>query len=71
MCALCEFTGIDLHKSDADGSGDPLITAGAPPVFTDAQIVQQLRTQWGGIEGATVSWAAGSAPISYYIGGNP
>jgi autotransporter passenger strand-loop-strand repeat protein len=71
MCVLCELAGVDLHKSFNDGAGTGLTVAGAPPVFTDAQIVQQLRTQWGGIEGATVSWAAGSAPISYYMGGNP
>lgn len=70
MCALCELAGVDLHKSDADGSGTGLTTSDAPPVFSLSQIIQQLRTQWGGIEGATVSWP-GSGPISYYIGGNP
>lgn len=46
-------------------------SAAAPPVFTTSQIVQQLRTSWGGaLEGTTESWA-GTGPINYYIGGVP
>lgn len=70
MCALCELHGIDLHQNDADGSGSGPIASGAAPVFSTRQIIQQLRTQWGGIEGATASWG-GTGPLDYYIGGNP
>lgn len=46
-------------------------SAAAPPVFTTSQVVQQLRTSWGGsFEGRTMSWS-GTAPINYYIGGVP
>jgi peptidase M10/serralysin-like protein/VCBS repeat protein/matrixin len=42
-----------------------------PSVFSLAQIIQQLQTQWGGsYEGTTESWA-GTSPISYYIGSTP
>ena len=42
-----------------------------PPVFSLAQIIQQLQTQWGGsYEGTTEHWS-GTGPISYYIGGAP
>jgi Ca2+-binding RTX toxin-like protein len=50
-----------------------IVNAGvsAAPVFSLAQIIQQLRTQWGGAyEGTTESWS-GSGPINYYIGGPP
>src|SRR3954465_3001093 len=41
------------------------------PVFSLGQIVQQLRTQWGGAyEGTTESWG-GAAAINYYIGATP
>src|SRR5882757_708764 len=43
----------------------------AIPVFSLGQIVQQLRTQWGGSwEGTTESWS-GAGAINYYIGGTP
>jgi Ca2+-binding RTX toxin-like protein len=54
--------------SATDSSG---ATVSAPPAFSTAQIIQQLRTQWGGsYEGTTESWP-GSGPINYYIGGAP
>ena len=50
-----------------------LVNAGvsAPPAFSLAQVIQQLRTQWGGsFEGTTMSWS-GSGAIPYYINGTP
>jgi serralysin len=42
-----------------------------PSVFSLAQIIQQLQTQWGGsYEGTTEHWA-GTGPISYYVGSTP
>ena len=53
-------------QADAADAG-----VGAPPAFSLAQIIQQLRTSWGGtFEGSTESWP-GSGPINYYIGGAP
>jgi serralysin len=84
MCALCSLAGIapgglscvDVSGDSGSGSGDVATdfagaTLSAPPAFSLAQIVQQLRTQWGGsFEGTTASWS-GSGPIDYYIGGTP
>src|ERR1043166_3221591 len=47
------------------------VNVGAPPAFSLSQIIQQLRTQWGGsFEGVTLSWS-GTGAIDYYIGGTP
>lgn len=85
MCALCSLAGIapgglncvDVSGDPAFGSGDSSVAIstnaaiGAPPVFSLAQIVQQLRTQWGGsFEGTTASWP-GTGAIPYFIGGTP
>jgi hypothetical protein len=63
----CEdYTGSDHSAANGSGSG-----LGAPPAFSLNQIVQQLRTSWGGsYEGTTESWS-GTGPINYYIGGTP
>ncbi len=54
-----------------DDPMEPADLLGAPPVFSQAQIVQQLRTSWGGsYEGTTRAWA-GTGPIAYYVGGTP
>src|SRR3954462_1725913 len=43
----------------------------APPVISLGQIIEKLRTSWGGsYEGTTESWS-GTGPINYYIGGTP
>src|SRR5882762_342177 len=77
MCILCTMAGVAPggpgceeysggSHSAADSSGSGL---SAPPAFSLAQIVQQLRTSWGGAwEGTTESWS-GSGAINYYIGG--
>ncbi len=41
-----------------------------PPVFSDDQVVEWLRTQWGGqLEGSTRAWFGSS--VYYYVGGTP
>ncbi len=81
MCGLCSLAGFsaggpgcqDVSDSSATDAGDGLVNAaiGAPSSFSLAQVVQQLRTQWGGsFEGVTMSWS-GSGPIPYYINGTP
>jgi Peptidase M10 serralysin C terminal len=83
MCIFCSMAGIspggpactdlpqvtDPANDTTNGAGAPVVNAA--PAFSLAQIVQQLRTQWGGsFEGTTESWS-GSGPINYYIGGTP
>ena len=59
--------GEDVVATAVNASVD----IGAPPAFSLSQIIQQLRTQWGGsFEGVTLSWS-GTGPIDYYIGGTP
>src|SRR5215210_7688310 len=59
-----------LNPLDVDAI-PPDNSLSAPPPFALSQIVQQLRTSWGGsFEGTTESWA-GSGAINYYIGGTP
>jgi serralysin len=87
MCILCNLAGISsggLGCIDLPNPGDPSagdhtiaqtggadVGVGAPPAFSLAQIVQQLRTQWGGsYEGTTFAWP-GTGPIAYFIGGTP
>ncbi|MEA2876324.1 MAG: hypothetical protein QOF14_1520 [Hyphomicrobiales bacterium] len=83
MCGLCSLAGVvsggpgcqDLSDPGDAGAdaGTNALDAGvsAPPAFSLPQIIQQLRTQWGGSsEGVTASWG-GSAAINYYIGGTP
>jgi hypothetical protein len=79
MCILCttagkapggfgceDYAGGNHSAADSSGSG-----LSAPPAFSLTQIVQQLRTQWGGSwEGTTESWS-GAGAINYYIGGTP
>src|ERR1043166_7835662 len=66
------MTGTNDPTALLDASDDSAgATLGAPPSFSLAQIIQQLRTQWGGsFEGTTDSWA-GSGAIPYFIGGTP
>jgi hypothetical protein len=59
-------SGAGHSTADSSGSG-----VSAPPAFSLNQIIQQLRTQWGGAwEGTTESWS-GAGAINYYIGGAP
>ena len=85
MCLFCNLAGVasgglgcgelpnptDLSWGDATNSSASDASMGAASVFSLAQIVQQLRTQWGGsFEGTTESWS-GSSAINYYIGDTP
>src|SRR5215210_8024290 len=87
MCILCNLAGVrsgglgcsDLPNPAELNTGDHAaaqadavgVGVSAQPAFSLAQIVQQLRTQWGGSnEGTTESWP-GTGPINYYIGGAP
>jgi len=87
MCIFCNLAGTSsggLGCSDLPNPGDPNagdhttaqtggadVGVGAPAAFSLAQIVQQLRTQWGGsFEGSTLAWP-GTGPIAYFIGGTP
>ena len=81
MCGLCDLAGIspgglgctDVSEPGETSGGATLVNVGlsAPAAFSLSQIIQQLRTQWGGTaEGATASWG-GSAAINYYVGGTP
>ena len=68
------MTGTNDHTalgaSDAS-AGATLLIASASTSFSPAQIIQQLRTQWGGsFEGSTLSWS-GTGAIDYFIGGTP
>ena len=87
MCIFCSLAGIgsggpactdlpqvtdpanDTTNGAAASSG--ALVVNAAPAFSLAQIVQQLRTQWGGsFEGTTLAWP-GTGPIAYFIGGTP
>src|SRR5215203_5918754 len=55
MCQLCAAAGFNLHSGGGglvgeDGTFTTVVgdVSSAAPVFSLAQIVNQLRTQWGG-----------------------
>ena len=82
MCIFCSLAGVapggigcsgvsDVTGTDVVPDASTSTILGAPAAFSLAQIVQQLRTQWGGsFEGATLAWS-GTGAIDYFIGGTP
>lgn len=51
MCQLCSALGYNTHLLDGSaGVEGPVVSAG--PAFSLSQIVNQLRTQWGGAPGS-------------------
>ena len=79
MCILCSFAGVEFggigcsETSDVTAASSANVTLSAPAAFSLGQIIQQLRTQWGGsFEGSTFGWSnPGTGAINYFIGGTP
>ena len=67
-----DVTGTNNHTVVLGASVESASTTlSAPGAFSLAQIIQQLRTQWGGsFEGSTLGWG-GTGAIDYFIGGTP
>src|SRR5262245_47621037 len=64
MCQLCAALGYDTHLSSSDAAAGAVVSAG--PAFNLSQIINQLRTQWGGgAEGTYRAWFGSN--VSYSI----